>query len=515
MASDPVTAVEAWRQKRSWQTSLFFAVFLFFTLLFVAALLLAGWVLYRISDNGAPHYATIEEHFKYGSIGAEPGSGIPYAIWKTLPALFPAEFGGRKDYSAFGFLYETDNNGLPRDLPIGISSRAVRGIDVVWLNCAACHTGTWRATPNEPAHIVEAMPSNNLNFGRLVRMVLALSTDPRLSPDKLFPEMEKQGVGLDPLDKLIWRIAVLPRFREGLIQTRASLQPLLDLQPSWGPGRVDTFNPYKVIQFNMLTSDLSQEERVGVADLPAVFDQNPRRGMNLHWDGNNADLGERNLSAAIGAGVTPDTVDHVAIKRVADWLGDLKPPASPHKPDPAAVARGKLTYLAVCVTCHGRQEATGYVFDGNDIGQVEPIEVLGTDRARLDSYTEGFRIRQLSELFANTPYQFKAFKKTDGYANLPLDGLWLRGPYLHNGSVPTLAALLQPPEQRPTAFVRGSDVLNPAGGFMAPSCDPDNSPSDEFCFDTKLPGNGSGGHVYGVNLTRTEKADLLAYLLTF
>jgi hypothetical protein len=30
-----------------------------------------------------------------------------------------------------------------------------------------------------------------------------------------------------------------------------------------------------------------------------------------------------------------------------------------------------------------------------------------------------------------------------------------------------------------------------------------------------LPGNGSDGHAYGVDLPEAEKADLLAYLLTF
>ena len=25
------------------------------------------------------------------------------------------------------------------------------------------------------------------------------------------------------------------------------------------------------------------------------------------------------------------------------------------------------------------------------------------------------------------------FRKTDGYATMPLDGVWLRAPYLHNG----------------------------------------------------------------------------------
>ena len=35
---------------------------------------------------------------------------------------------------------------------------------------------------------------------------------------------------------------------------------------------------------------------------------------------------------------------------------------------------------------------------------------------------------------------------------------------MRSGSVPTLAALLQAPEQRPKAFIRGLDVPDPAGG---------------------------------------------------
>ena len=112
------------------------------------------------------------------------------------------------------------------------------------------------------------------------------------------------------------------------------------------------------------------------------------------------------------------------------------------------------------------------MFEGANLGKVEPNSKLGTDPGRLNSYTEAFRQRQLAELFAGTPYQFKHFVKTNGYANMPLDGLWLRGPYLHNGSVPTLRDLLAPPAQRPVAFVRGIDVIDGKnGGFVSPPCD--------------------------------------------
>jgi len=148
---------------------------------------------------------------------------------------------------------------------------------------------------------------------------------------------------------------------------------------------------------------------------------------------------------------------------------------------------------------------------------VEPIDRIGTDPGRLDSYTPAFRERQLSDLFAGTPYHFRHFVKTDGYANHPLDGLWLRAPYLHNGSVPTLADLLLPPHERPVAFVRGFDVVDQdRGGFVAPPCDPDGTaPAEGFCFDTRLPGNGSQGHVYGTTLSEAERSALLAYLLRF
>jgi mono/diheme cytochrome c family protein len=267
---------------------------------------------------------------------------------------------------------------------------------------------------------------------------------------------------------------------------------------------------------DMLLSAIAPDERHGASDFPSIFNQKPREGMQLHWDGNNSSLRERNLSAALGAGVTPETVDHAAIERVAAWLGELHPPRSPHQVDPAAAERGRVLYMNGCAVCHGYQGPDRYVFEGAKLGTVEPNSKLGTDAGRLDSYTEAFRQRQLAELFAGTPFQFKHFVKTNGYANMPLDALWLRGPYLHNGSVPTLRDLLAPPAERPSAFVRGIDIVDGKnGGFLSPTCTPGRRPAQGFCYDTRIPGNGNGGHTFGTTLPAAEKEDLIAYLLTF
>jgi hypothetical protein len=524
----PVTAVqEALRRRWRFRTPVYLLLGLVF-LIGLVSTALGLIVLLRISQNHTPRYADIVEHFKYGSIGAEQ-NGFPYRVWRALPRLFPEAFERRDDYAAFGFLYENDADDRQRDLPIGISRRVYRGVELVGFNCATCHVGTV-TVPNQGDKsgsrlVVAAMPSNNLNWYRFIRFLLDAAADERLSPDILIPAINQTGPKLGRIEEAIYRWFVIPTLREGLVTRRSRLLPLLEKQPPWGPGRVDTFNPYKRIQANMPLNSLLPGELIGTADFPSIFLQGPREGMHLHWDGNNTSLAERNLSAAIGAGVTPESVDHAAIDRVADWLKSLQPPPSPYRTDAAAAARGRDTYMRYgCVACHGYQDVQGYVFKGEKLGQVElnydpkvgPTEQLGVDPRRLDSYTERLRDFQLAELFKGTKYQFKSFEKTFGYANLPLDGLWLRAPYLHNGSVPTLAALLEPPEKRPANFSRGIDTLDPGrGGFVAPPCDPPPAQMKNFCYDTSLPGNNNTGHRYGTNLSPAEKSDLLAYLLTF
>lgn len=75
----------------------------------------------------------------------------------------------------------------------------------------------------------------------------------------------------------------------------------------------------------------------------------------------------------------------------------------------------------------------------------------------------------------------------------PLIALRASAPYLHNGSVPTLGALLEPAARRPVSFPMG------ATGFV---------------LDTRVPGNGNHGHEFGTALTAAEKKDLLAFLET-
>jgi hypothetical protein len=102
--------------------------------------------------------------------------------------------------------------------------------------------------------------------------------------------------------------------------------------------------------------------------------------------------------------------------------------------------------------------------------------------------------------------------KQNGYVNVTLEGLWLRGPYLHNGSVPTLADLLEVPAQRPKVFYRGYDVLYAEKvGFVSQGSDAERI---GFRYDTSVAGNSNAGHLWGTTLGADEKHALLEYLKT-
>lgn len=473
-------------------------------------LVITGYLIARFVPEKPVDYKSIEEHFKYGSIGSEPVNGLPYWIWKVLPEMFPEKIPGKEGYASFGFIYEEG-----RDLPIGVSQRRVTGINRVWLNCAVCHTGTVRTTKESEPRIFLGMPANGFKLYPFIQFLKDVALDNRFTAENVMATIEEMGGNLDPIEKIAYRYFIVDRVRTALFELREQLA-FLDRQPPWGPGRVDTFNPYKSIQFNFLMDQLPEEELVGPADYPAIWHQRPRQGMQLHWDGNNTSVEERNKSAALGAGVTPVTIDLERIKRIEDWLWDLKPPPYPKKIDQAKAAEGKALYVQYCAECHGMKEGDTYLFDTkrfSRLGKVEPIEKIGTDPGRLNSYTEVLAVNQ-NTLYAGYPWRFKHFRKTHGYANQPLDGIWLRAPYLHNGSVPTLRDLLEPPENRPKVFYRGYNVYDwEKVGFISDIAREEGH--QFFKFDTQVRGNSNAGHEYGTHLSGAQKDAIVEYMKTF
>lgn len=471
----------------------------------------------RFGVDAPVDYADIEEHFKYGSTGGERASGFPYWIWKALPQICEdklpegKQFPGQ-EFKAVGFLYEGD-----RDLPIGMSKRRHMGLDRVFLNCAVCHTSTVRDGPDGNPNIITGMPANTVDLMAFEKFLFACAKDAKFSPEYIIPEIHRlSGRHLKALDRYLVYPFAIYLMRDRLLMLEDRFSSMLQ-QPAWGPGRVDTFGSAKAL-FNFPMDQAPASELIGVSDFPSIWLQGARKekDMQLHWDGNNTKVEERNRSAAFGTGATPATLDRQRIKRIEDWLLTREPPAYPYSVNEALSLKGAAVYKQYCAGCHG---LNGRSFEGPDVGKVTPIQQINTDPHRLDSYTYDLAVNQ-NLLYAETDdptERFSHFRKTFGYANMPLDGLWLRAPYLHNGSVPTLRDLLEPGSRRPKAFYRGYDVYDQAKVGFVSTRESENGRAF-FKFDTAVAGNSNSGHEgkrYGTELPADEKTALIEYLKTF
>ncbi len=504
-----------------------------------------------------------EAHFKYGSIGSDSDGGIPFWVWQVLPEAFPDKLpdpeafamlppelqNTKSGYEQFGFIFEEGH-----DMPIGFSTRRVL-VDRVGLNCAVCHVGTVQVTDgmmpervygkDAPIRyvagakgrgggkgqddapdrvIISGMPAHGLDLTRYFQFLFDCANDQRFTADYILQHIDKK-TRLGPLQRIIYSQAV-PQMRDLVLLRRQQLGPLISGNPPAGPGRVDTFNPYKLMVFGF-----PHDGTIGTSDFPSIWNQRPREGMHLHWDGNNQSVFERNISASLGAGATPVSLDMPRMLRVAAWIGSPEPdpdkiytdeyvksvrtdnvpredelqiPKYPFKvDDDLAYGLGRSVWIARCASCHE--------WDGAEIGQVVPIDEINTDRYRLDSYSRDLASNQWT-LGSEQWWRFQHFRKTNGYSNMPLDGIWARAPYLHNGSVPNLRELLKKPEERRIIFYRGDDAYDPENvGFRS-----DRAASSDgrkfFKYDTRLPGNSNSGHDYGTDLPDEQIEALIEYM---
>ena len=489
----------------------------------IAGLLLlsVAYVVWRLNIDHAERFTDPEMQFKYGSTGGDRNFGIPVAVWQALPLLFKDKLPkGREGegWAAFGFIVEGQDSHreMPQDGRMaGTSVRNYQGIERIFLNCGGCHIGSVRPTADSMPRIISGMPANTVDLEGFQNFLIAAALDERFTPEHILAQIKFSDIELDWFNWLALRVIGIYQIRERILTIRNRFR-FTNYEPGFGPGRFDTFSPAKAL-LNWPLDDLDPKERIGVVDFPSIWLQGMKKGMQLHWDGNNTSVEERNRSAAFGTGATPPTLDRESILRIEDWLLTKPPPLMEEilgiRMDETKVEGGKKIYAAVCASCHG-MSGRDFSPPKDQVGKVTPIEKIMTDRFRLDNYTYALSIAQ-NQLYAENPEErFQHFRKTRGYANMPLDGLWLRAPYLHNGSVPTLRDLLKKPGGRPEVFYRGCDIYNAVDvGFR--SSGPDKDCKFSFKFDTRQDGNGKDGHDYGTWLDDKQKNDLIEYLKTF
>ncbi len=217
------------------------------------------------------------------------------------------------------------------------------------------------------------------------------------------------------------------------------------------------------------------------------------------------------------------------------WPADILPPIKRE-----LAARGAELYKAHCQECH-RPPVSNVkeFFDFNNkewwttnennkpILKVENVKIshIGTDPAQAEDMAKRTVATPPSLGIKNTGFAFalgEVVEKTVDYAYnqadpplsdaerndyngympdhlrgklaykvRPLNGVWATPPYLHNGSVPTVEALLGPPEDRPKKFYLGNREYDPDRlGYKTTPL------ANGFEFDTSIRGNWNKGHEF-------------------
>lgn len=344
-----------------------------------------------------------------------------------------------------------------------------------------------------------------------------------------------------------------------------------------GPGRTEPF-----VTLDHAVLGLPAKDNKGYSKIPAVFLEGAPR-IWAQFDGSVMNPHTRSGLAAMTAGGSVDNLGGLGVGHhvmaAADYTtGQLVGPkwadlfGSPPPDAEESRRRGRDVYNEHCLVCHGRPDPADprkWLGEGADFNKIvptinpfekpkdplrhdaptipdwvkfpnydtwrkqatDPERVVFRDGAILpyDLFTYFDRehpTKTTGEYYPlNHPLALKRqeIRNSGGYVNAPLDSLFIRGPYLHNGSVPNLAQLINL-EPRPATFLRGQNKYDPDKvGVIAPAPPKDFAPQPTdalfWLFDTAQRGNRNYGHQYPWAFDDPKKdkkalEDLLAYLKT-
>jgi mono/diheme cytochrome c family protein len=236
------------------------------------------------------------------------------------------------------------------------------------------------------------------------------------------------------------------------------------------------------------------------------------------------------------------------VKKQLAFARSVEAPAFPWRSelDATLVERGRALFhgeapladgsTLPCSRCHGQYDGNGTLLSFPNRDRV-PLAVIGTDPAYASILTDDFA--PLYEYFRKSmfisPTSTNAqYPATAGYAPPPLKGLWASPPYFHNGSVPTVEAVLNS-KIRPTFWRRSLDpfaydqerlgllVTSVPGEELRALRDGATASGDPLSdvalelrrvYDTTDFGRTATGHTFGDAMNDDERHAVLEFLKT-
>ena len=485
----------------------------------------------------------------------------------------PGLLSSNKSLAEFGFMTQSATPLNPLGLPIGFatSTTAAPGVTTVGLTCSACHSGQLHYQGT--SFRIDGTQSNaNVNAFLAEYQASVILT--ALEPAR-FQRFAQRVLGAKSGDRAA--VAALRLELDALAQkmaTTLAIEEKLHINPTpSGPGRSDALDDIgnKVFGFDIqVTSNLHPAN--APVNFPFLWDI-----WKLNWvqyNGSVTQAMQRNVGESLGVGAITNYVDAAGnpIPEPERWANTIPVEnlylietqmQSLHAPtwpaaifgavDPVVALQGRALFETNCSSCHAPRpiiksqqhfaklavtmlpldeigtdpttalNAANYLFDGSKLTGLPSPDwvntqeglILVTEAAKTYAYDElGLTLEERRTLdgFGRPGL----VRTTHAYKAKPLDGVWASAPYLHNGSVPTIYALLSPVAERPTTFGVGQNDYDPTqlGLNITPAL-------GGFTYDTTLIGNSNAGHefndgtgngVIGPKLTPAERNAIIAYL---
>lgn len=170
--------------------------------------------------------------------------------------------------------------------------------------------------------------------------------------------------------------------------------------------------------------------------------------------------------------------------------------------------KGEQLFNKNCTSCHGT-----YGKQAAYPNLLIPAAVIRTDSLLSTSnYSNTQFVEWFNKSWFTTGDHPARLEPFNGYIAPPLDGIWISAPYLHNGSVPTLSALLNS-KARPVYWERNFEKQEYDHLEMGWKYATKEQPGKNT-YNTTLPGYSNAGHYFGDRLSAEERSAVIEYLKT-
>ena len=413
--------------------------------------------------------------------------GIPWLLFGLAKPLMGAYIG---DQPLPG------RSGKNAEVPFNWTVHTVDGADIVSQNCLQCHAGKFNGQlmvglgtaeadfTDDMSALLNAVPIPDIPIPGLEQMTRFVNRVKALGPQTVM-----RTVGTNPAEAVAVTL-VAHRDRHTLAWSDELLSPL--------------------------------PEFVVPSDPPPWWRAHKKHALFYNGMARGDHRGTMMLATAL---CTDSVAEAQAIDSyfadIQAYIRSLRAPKYPFMVDAALASEGEALFTANCAGCHGT-----YAEDEADEtypNLLFPLDLIGTDPVVAEGGTKYAPelVDWYNESFYGSVTRMEPDDPFPGYMAPPLDGVWATGPFLHNGSVPTIELVLDS-TRRPTYWKRvdfdsahfdqwalGWPFIELPYGHAGADAD-----EGKFIYDTTHIAHANTGHTFGDHLSAAERHAVIEYLKT-